>query len=144
LFRGGTLQELVLVYVGAFLVILVKIVSSCMQAVDRALRRQVTGVGEDDAEEFVDADLGNVSWRQEERLRLLERMSNRGEVEVNKRAGSPVWRHKSGFEGWYYAVHRGRVTGIYTSWEECQKQTNRFKGAISKSFGSLHEAQVFI
>jgi hypothetical protein len=63
LFRGGTLQELVLVYVGAFLVILVKIVSSCMQAVDRALRRQVTGVGEDDAEEFVDADLGNVSWR---------------------------------------------------------------------------------
>jgi hypothetical protein len=33
-----------------------------------------------------------------------------------------------------YAVARGRQTGIYASWEECQKQVNGFLGARFKKF----------
>ena len=44
----------------------------------------------------------------------------------------------------YYAVARGRQTGIYDTWSECQAQTSGFSGAIFKSFGTREEAQAFI
>ena len=44
----------------------------------------------------------------------------------------------------YYAVKNGRKPGIYSSWDECKKQVEKFKGAIYKSFTSLEDAKVFI
>lgn len=41
----------------------------------------------------------------------------------------------------YYVVWIGRKPGIYTNWEECQKQTNQFEGAKFKSFDSLAYAE---
>lgn len=45
----------------------------------------------------------------------------------------------------YYVVWYGREPGIYTSWEECVKQTSGFKGAKYKAYPSREEAeQAFI
>ena len=44
----------------------------------------------------------------------------------------------------FYAVAKGRNIGIYNTWGECQKQVNKFKGAIFKKFDTEEEAQHFI
>ena len=44
----------------------------------------------------------------------------------------------------YYAVKKGHKTGIYTSWDECKKQVEKFSGAVYKSFTSLEDAKTFI
>lgn len=44
----------------------------------------------------------------------------------------------------YYAVKKGHKPGIYTSWDECKKQVEKFSGAIYKSFTSLEDAKNFI
>lgn len=41
---------------------------------------------------------------------------------------------------YYYAVHKGRKTGIYPSWVECKKQVDGFEGAVFKKFKSKKEA----
>jgi ribonuclease HI len=41
----------------------------------------------------------------------------------------------------YYVVWKGRKTGIFTSWAECEKQVKGFVGAEYKAFGSLKEAE---
>ena len=41
----------------------------------------------------------------------------------------------------FYVVWEGHTPGIYTSWDECQRQTGGYKGAKFKSFGSLEEAR---
>jgi ribonuclease HI len=41
----------------------------------------------------------------------------------------------------YYAVLKGRKTGIFTSWEECEKQVKGFRGALYKSFKTKGEAE---
>ncbi|MDM9582808.1 viroplasmin family protein [Nostoc sp. GT001] len=41
----------------------------------------------------------------------------------------------------YYAVFKGRKTGIFTSWEECEEQINGFSGALYKSFKTREEAE---
>jgi len=41
----------------------------------------------------------------------------------------------------YYVVWKGRKTGIFTSWTECEKQVKGFVGAEYKAFGSLKEAE---
>jgi ribonuclease HI len=41
----------------------------------------------------------------------------------------------------YYTVWAGRRPGVYSSWEECQKQTNGFENAIYKSFNSREMAE---
>ncbi|NJC98659.1 MAG: ribonuclease H [Anaerolineae bacterium] len=41
----------------------------------------------------------------------------------------------------YYVVWKGRKTGIFTSWAECEKQVKGFVGAEYKAFGSLQEAE---
>ena len=43
----------------------------------------------------------------------------------------------------FYAVKKGYQTGIFTTWAECQKQTQGFKGALFKSFPTKEEAQNF-
>lgn len=44
----------------------------------------------------------------------------------------------------YYAVIKGHKPGIYTSWDECKKQVEKFSGAVYKSFTSLEDAKNFI
>jgi ribonuclease HI len=41
----------------------------------------------------------------------------------------------------YYVVWKGRKTGIFTSWAECEKQVKGFVGAEYKAFGTLKEAE---
>ena len=42
----------------------------------------------------------------------------------------------------YYVVWKGRKTGIYQSWPECENQIKGFEGAMYKSFLSLKAAQI--
>jgi len=41
----------------------------------------------------------------------------------------------------YYVVWKGRKTGIFTSWVECERQVKGFVGAEYKAFGTLKEAE---
>jgi ribonuclease HI len=41
----------------------------------------------------------------------------------------------------YYAVFKGRKTGIFLSWQECQEQVTGFSGALYKSFKTQGEAE---
>ena len=41
----------------------------------------------------------------------------------------------------YYVVWKGNITGVYKSWEKCQKEIKNIKGALFKSFGNIEEAQ---
>lgn len=41
----------------------------------------------------------------------------------------------------FYVVWKGRRTGIFTSWEECEQQVKGFTAAEYKSFGSRPEAE---
>lgn len=43
----------------------------------------------------------------------------------------------------YYAVRKGRKTGVFLTWAECQKQVTGFSGAEFKSFPTIEEAQIF-
>ena len=40
----------------------------------------------------------------------------------------------------YYGVQKGRSTGVFLSWAECQKQVTGFPGALFKSFATWEEA----
>lgn len=44
----------------------------------------------------------------------------------------------------YYAVAKGRKTGIFTTWDECKTQVIGFSGAKFKSFQTREEAEKFI
>ncbi|XP_060082066.1 ribonuclease H1-like [Ylistrum balloti] len=44
----------------------------------------------------------------------------------------------------YYAVRRGRIPGIYKTWDECKKQVNGFPKARYKKFNSETEANDFV
>lgn len=44
----------------------------------------------------------------------------------------------------YYAVKKGRQTGIYTSWPDCQQQITGYSGAVYKSFASKAQAQEWL
>ena len=41
----------------------------------------------------------------------------------------------------FYVVWKGRKTGIFTSWAECEKQVKGFVSAEFKAFGTLKEAE---
>lgn len=43
-----------------------------------------------------------------------------------------------------YAVKKGKITGIFHTWEECKKQVHGFAGAQYKSFPSLGEAEAYL
>ncbi|PPQ99538.1 hypothetical protein CVT24_005328 [Panaeolus cyanescens] len=44
----------------------------------------------------------------------------------------------------YYAVQRGRSTGIYDSWDDCEAQVKGFLGAKYKKFLNRAEAEAFV
>ncbi|MDR2929001.1 MAG: ribonuclease H family protein [Cytophagaceae bacterium] len=41
----------------------------------------------------------------------------------------------------YYVVWAGRQTGVFSSWEECKKQTDNFNHPLYKSFTNKQEAE---
>ncbi|KAG0573922.1 hypothetical protein KC19_VG221900 [Ceratodon purpureus] len=53
-------------------------------------------------------------------------------------------KHKLGFKSKFNAVRRGRVTRIYLSWEDCNLEVCRFRGAEFKSFETLEEATSYL
>ena len=44
----------------------------------------------------------------------------------------------------YYAVRKGRNTGIYRTWDECKSQVFQYAGAEYKSFTTEQEALEYI
>lgn len=44
----------------------------------------------------------------------------------------------------YYAVKEGRVPGIYTNWDECQKQIKGYSNAKYKSFEEYDDAYEYL
>jgi ribonuclease HI len=44
----------------------------------------------------------------------------------------------------YYAVIKGRQTGIFTTWSKCEEQVKGFSGAVFKSFSTRGEAEAAI
>lgn len=44
----------------------------------------------------------------------------------------------------FYAVRKGRKTGIFRTWDECRASVHGFSGPEYKSFGTLEEAQTFL
>lgn len=44
----------------------------------------------------------------------------------------------------YYAVKKGRNTGIFTSWESCRASVTGYSGAQYKSFSTLEEAEDYL
>ena len=51
---------------------------------------------------------------------------------------------KTNNSGKYYAVRKGRIPGIYNTWNECKEQVLGFSGADYKSFTSLDEANAYL
>ncbi|WFD39448.1 ribonuclease H [Malassezia japonica] len=43
----------------------------------------------------------------------------------------------------FYAVRVGRVPGVYTTWDECKAQVERFQGSVYKSFPTRELAEAF-
>jgi len=41
----------------------------------------------------------------------------------------------------YYVVWKGRKTGIFDTWADCERQVRGFVGAEYKSFGTINEAE---
>lgn len=46
--------------------------------------------------------------------------------------------------GGWYAVARGRVPGIYSRWEDCERQVKYYRNSRYKKFRTLKEAEKFI
>ena len=46
--------------------------------------------------------------------------------------------------GKFYAVRKGKVSGIYNSWDACKRMVDGYPGAIYKSFKSKKEAEDFV
>ena len=61
----------------------------------------------------------------------------RGEIAC-RMASSGVQRNS------FYGVISGRVPGIYTSWSQCQQQTDKFSGECHAGFASLKECIAFM
>ena len=44
----------------------------------------------------------------------------------------------------FYAVKKGKIPGIYNSWDDCKKMVDGFPGAVYKSFKTFEEAEAFV
>jgi ribonuclease HI len=47
-------------------------------------------------------------------------------------------------KGTYYAVHKGRQTGVFTSWSECEKSVSKYPGAIHRCAYNMQDAEYFV
>lgn len=62
------------------------------------------------------------------------------------RSTSPVpipWNAMPKVKSGFYAVQKGKLPGVYSTWEECEAQVKGFPGASYKKFRTLEEAQAF-
>lgn len=75
---------------------------------------------------------------------LLPIENKPSKVDNNYRQKSNKNKKRSSKAKGYYAVARGRTVGICTSWDECKKRTEKFKGAVFKKFSTEEEALNFI
>ncbi|VDM64054.1 unnamed protein product [Angiostrongylus costaricensis] len=66
-----------------------------------------------------------------------------GTVEEKLKRSGGISKKKDDKGDVYYGVARGHTTGVFTSWEECKKQTVVFKGAKFKKFDSEEAATMF-
>ena len=48
------------------------------------------------------------------------------------------------FYGKVLCSKKGRIPGVYHTWDECKKQVDGYSGAVYKSFSSLQEANDFL
>ena len=46
--------------------------------------------------------------------------------------------------GKFYAVRKGKVPGIYNSWDACKRMVDGYPGAVYKSFKNRQEAEDFV
>lgn len=44
----------------------------------------------------------------------------------------------------YYAVKKGKITGVFNSWEDCRASVDGYPGAEFKGFTSLEEAKAYL
>jgi len=44
----------------------------------------------------------------------------------------------------YYVVHKGHTPGIYTTWNKCKKEVEKYNGAVFKKFENKEEATLFL
>jgi ribonuclease HI len=44
----------------------------------------------------------------------------------------------------FYAVHRGKSVGVFTTWEDCKKSIDGYSHAIFKKFSNIKEANEFV
>lgn len=44
----------------------------------------------------------------------------------------------------YYAVRKGKKTGVFTNWDDCREQITGFAGAMYKSFSTKSDAEAFV
>ena len=44
----------------------------------------------------------------------------------------------------YYAVKKGRTTGVFDSWEACKTAVDGYPGALYQSFSSRADAEAFL
>ncbi|KAH7165216.1 Caulimovirus viroplasmin-domain-containing protein [Dactylonectria macrodidyma] len=44
----------------------------------------------------------------------------------------------------FYAVQKGRQTGVFTTWDECQESVKNYKGSNHKGFNSEKDAWEFV
>ena len=44
----------------------------------------------------------------------------------------------------FYAVQKGKVPGVYRTWEECKAQVHGYSGAVYKSFSTEEEAMRYV
>ncbi|MDE5779337.1 MAG: ribonuclease H family protein [Lachnospiraceae bacterium] len=44
----------------------------------------------------------------------------------------------------YYVVVKGKMPGIYLTWEDCRAQVEHFPGAVYKGFNAIAEAEEFL
>ncbi|QHS75506.1 RNA-DNA hybrid ribonuclease [Saccharomyces paradoxus] len=47
-------------------------------------------------------------------------------------------------QGGFYAVRKGRETGIFNTWKECKNQVDGYGGAIYKKFNNYEQAKSFL
>lgn len=43
----------------------------------------------------------------------------------------------------YYAVKKGKVTGVFNNWDDCKASVDGFPGAVYKGFATLEEAEEY-
>lgn len=44
----------------------------------------------------------------------------------------------------YYAVHKGKVNNVFTSWDDCKNSIHGYSGAIYKKFNNKEDAEEFV